>query len=514
MKKVIVFVVLCILSYGATASGTASDSLSKGQGEKKAKVFVMFRGSGPAQEASALKFSAEEKEQKILTNEKIMIELRKRCKGIEFVGGISPIGTEDAIKKVDNLPKDVVGIVIFGPLSGGHAFGGPLTDKLIKTDLPIIVVFPLWGMWQESFSYQGYKGKKILTSHLSVIRDNSETVFSSRFEDLTEKIELIRALSEMKGFRILSITDRPPLGGYTPRYGDTEEYEKTCVDNLKNIFGVELITIPQEELFNKIREVQKSEKTKAEQIANMWIDGAEEVKWDEVTKDDIVKSAEVYLAMKELRDKYNCNTVTTEGYGIFAGYKKGAIPCQGLASMQLSTEGPIAAPSETLIYSLIVQQLGLNITGRNGFNGDYIIDYFNHVAYVGHCEGPLNPYGDERRCPYVIRDLPQQYKNQCGAVVQIKYPLDKTVTVVGMSIYDKKISVFTGKSISGRSLFEDFDNIYCRSKIAIETNTKALLKNVNWEIFNQHRVVFYGDFREEFENLAKLIGFEVIEEDR
>jgi hypothetical protein len=512
MKKIAIIIVACIISYASTAVEKGSVGSSKEPLKKKAKIFVMFRGSGPAQEASALKYDVEEKEQKIITNEKIMDELKKRCQGVEFVGDISATGTEAAIRKVDNMPEDIDGIVIFGPLSGGHAFGGPLTEKLIKTDLPIITVFPLWGMWQESFSYQGYKGNKILTSHLSVIRDNSETVVSSRFEDLAGKINLIRALSEMKGFRILSVTDRPPLGGYTPSYG--EEYIKTCVDNLKNVFGVELITIPQEELFDKIGEIHNSERDKAEQIANMWIDEAEEVKWDEVTRDDIIKSAELYLAMKELRDKYNCNTVTTEGYGIFAQYKKGPIPCQGLASMQLSTEGPVAAPSETLLYSLIVQQLGLNMTGRNGFNGDYIIDHFNQVAYVGHCEGPLNPYGDDRMCPYVIRDLPQQYEKQCGAVPAIKYPLNETVTVVGVGIYDKKISIFTGKTISGRSLFEDFDNIYCRSKIAVKTDAKALLKNVNWEIFNQHRVAFYGNFREEFKDMATIIGFEVVEEDR
>ena len=502
------------------ADGNTKNTLSaketKGIGKEKAKIFVMFRGSGIAQEASTITkragWSAKVAAQKLVTNEEIMNELKKRCKGVEFVGDIHPIGTDVAINKVNNLSKeDIDGIVIFGPLSGGHKFGGPLTDVLIKTNLPIITVFPLWGMWQESFSYQGYKGKKILTAHIAMIQDASQ---SARFEDLAKKIKLIQAISKMKGLRILSITDDPPLGGYTPKYGDTKAYEKVCVDNLKKLFGVELITIPQEELFNKIREVKKSEELKAKQVAEMWIDGALEVKWDEVTKEDIVKSAEVYLAMKELRDRYNCGTVTTEGYGIFARYKKGAIPSQGLASMQLSTEGSLAAPSECLIYSLISQQLGFNITGRKGFNGDYIIDHFNHVAYIGHCEGPLDSYGDERMCPYIIRDLPQQYEKQCGGCVAVKYPVNETVTVLGMSIYDKKLSVFTGQAVSGRCLIEDFDNIYCRSKIAVETNTKALLENVNWEIFNQHRVVFYGDFREEFRNLATLIGFEFIEDDK
>jgi len=536
MKKVIALLVLSLFTIGAAAQGPPNpdpgkEKADRGKTEtalskekagpntepaaKKAQIYALFRGSGPAQEASALKYTPEEMEQKIMTNDKIISELKQRCQGVEFVGELSPVRNDQAaMEKIDRLPEEVDGIVIFGPAAGGHAFGGPLAEKLISTDLPVIIVFPLWGMWQESFSYQGYGGHKFLTAHLSVIRDNSETVFSSRFDDLAGKINLIRALSELEGFRVLSITDRPPLGGYTPRYGDPVAYENTCMDHLQNVLGVELVTIPQEELFDRIQEVRKHENREAKQIAQKWIEGAEKVNWDEVSQEDVVKSARTYLAMKALRDQYNCHTVTTEGYGIFARYEKGPIPSQAMASMQLSTEELVAAPSECLLYSLLVQQLGLNMTGRNGFNGDYIIDHFNHVAYIGHCEGPLNPYGDDRMCPYVIRDLPQQYKNQCGSVVQVKYPLDETVTVVGMSIYDKKLSIFTGKTISGRGLFEDFEDIYCRSKLAIQTDTEALLENVNWEVFNQHRVAFYGDYREDFKNLATLMGFEVVEEDR
>jgi len=39
-------------------------------------------------------------------------------------------------------------------------------------------------------------------------------------------------------------------------------------------------------------------------------------------------------------------------------------------------------------------------------------------------------------------------------------------------------------------------------EIAIKTNTKALIKNLDWKTFEVHRVVFYGDFREKFKDLA------------
>ena len=48
----------------------------------------------------------------------------------------------------------------------------------------------------------------------------------------------------------------------------------------------------------------------------------------------------------------------------------------------------------------------------------------------------------------------------------------------------------------------------------METNTKARLENLDWQTFGVHRVVFYGDWRQEFKDLAALMGFQVIEEDR
>ena len=80
----------------------------------------------------------------------------------------------------------------------------------------------------------------------------------------------------------------------------------------------------------------------------------------------------------------------------FMHYEEGSIPAQGLPSSQFCTDGMVAT-SETLVDSLVTQQLGLWMTGSTGFNGDYIIDVENGKAYIGHCECPLNPYGDERR---------------------------------------------------------------------------------------------------------------------
>jgi len=454
------------------------------------RIFIMFRSEGRGHEVDW----DDEDMQRILTNEEILDELKKRCEGVEFIGKTDPVNVESAVKAL-NQEKNIDGIVVFGPPP----------DELIKTGLPIITVFRMWQTWMASFQFKEYKGKKILFDCVPMVRDADKTVFSLRMAGLSKKIKLIQAISKMRNLRALVITDKPVLGAYE---GGSGEYEKIFLDNLSEIFGTELVTTPIEELFDKIQEIDSQ---KAEEVTNMLIDGAYAIK--NTNKTQIIESAKVYLAMKELMEKYDCNSITGEGYGVYRNYKKGVIPSQGLASSQLATDG-IIAPSETLINSLLTQAIVYYITGRPGFNGDYIIDPFLDIAIIGHCECAFNPYGDERRSDYTIRNMPFRKKNEGGACVQVDLPLNETVTVLKMSMYDKKIAIFTGKTVSGRKLFEEWDDVSCRTKLAIKANTKALLNNSDRGTFANHRVVFYGDFREDIENLATLIGFEIVEEDK
>jgi hypothetical protein len=81
-------------------------------------------------------------------------------------------------------------------------------------------------------------------------------------------------------------------------------------------------------------------------------------------------------------------------------------------------------------------------------------------------------------------------------------------------VYAKKMAVFTGRTIPGEELFPYWDDILGRNKVAIRANAKALFENVDWKSFAHHRVVLFGNYRQEFKDLAKLIGYEVVEEDK
>ncbi len=468
----------------------------KNQG-KKTRIYTVFT-SGIVTGAA---YSIYHPDIEIIENKEVLEILKEKCKKVEFVGETRP--TEEVIENI-KAQKD--------KLDGLLCLGSP-PDELISIGLPMVAVSRLWGEWFPlSHDHNDFKGKKVVTSILPVIPDKDRSVYLSRIDDIAGKIKLVDAISKMKGLRVLVVTDKPPLGEFEPKVfqikTSREEYEKVFVNNLKETFGAFLVPIPQEDLVEKMK-VQDEEKAK--EVTKKWMDEASGIRG--TNEEQILRSAKLYLAMKELMTEHNCGAIATEGYGKFPGGYS-ILPSQGLPSSQLCTEG-IVATSETLINSLITQQLGYNFTGSTGQNGDYFMDFFNDIAIIAHCEAPFNPYGDGEKVPYIIRNLPFfEEENTGGAVAQVIYPIGVPVTVAKIDMNNKKIAVFTGETVSGEELFPYWNDILCRTKVAIKTNAKALHENRDWKTFWQHRVTFFGDYRQEFIDLAKLIGFEAVECDK
>ncbi len=343
---------------------------------REVRIYVAFSSSGLS--GSSQSYPLHHPDQKVLTNQEILSEIQGRCEGVEFVGGTE---VEDAALTVANVKRDrenLDGVLYFGHLPGG----------LTELGLPTIAVHPLWAQWQ--YPFDSYAGQKVVTASLPVIPDASEAVFSSRLESITEKVHLVQAVARMKGLKILIVTDKPILGQYEPTALQTEpegwdEYERRYLENLAEM-GAECIARPQDEMVSRMEAADEAE---AREVATAWIEEAAGVKGTNET--EIEKSAKLYLAMREMLEEYEADAITTEGYGVFMGYKDGPIPSQGMPSSQFCTDG-IVATSETLVDSLVTQQLGLFITGSTGLNGDYVIDVDNDKAYIGHCECPFNPF--------------------------------------------------------------------------------------------------------------------------
>jgi hypothetical protein len=465
------------------------------------RLYTVFTSSGLF--GSTGTYSLHHPDGKVLSNEDILGELRQRCNGVEFLGST----------KVEKPAYITANIRARRPSIDGILFFGALPSEILDLDMPVIAVYPLWGQWQYPFDL--YKGKRVLAATLPIIPDASPETFQARLETIAGNIRLLAAATRLKNLRILCVTDAPPLGLYEPIPVQTaqegrELYERRYLANLSAL-GAAIMVRPQEEMVSKVQAVPSAD---AGKVAARWISEAESVKGTNET--EIRKSAALYLALKHMMEEYGANAVTTEGYGVFMNYPGGPIPSQGLPASQFCTDGTVAT-SETLLDSLVTQQLGLWLTGSAGFNGDYIVDRENGKAYIGHCECPFNPYGDGRRVPYVIRNLPQWPVNQQekgGACVQVNLPDNEMVTVAKVSVHDKKLSLFAGQTAAGEHLFPGWNDILCRTKLAIETDAEALFENLDWATFGNHRVVFYGDHRKKFRDLAVLLGYETVEKDK
>jgi L-fucose isomerase-like protein len=475
----------------------------KGMRNGKVRIYVVFLSAGHAVGYDAYK--RYHPEVKIPENEDILSRIKKECKDVEFLGKSEPVRAEDVITAIKREKESLDGLLVFGGL----------TDEIIQEGLPAVTVSrPLEGC--TTVPFHSYKGKKVLTSIFPAHYDKNPEVYSRRIKDIAEKIRLIDTISKMKGMKVLVATDLPPLGYFEPMnmqfVKDRKEYEETYMANLKKTFGMDFVTITQKELFDKMR---GEDEKKAKDIARMWISRSMGVRG--TNESEITKSAKLYLAMKGLMEEYDCGAVTVEGFGYppigYQGCVEQDLPSAGLGVSQLLTDG-IAAATETLTDCLITQQLALFFTGSGGLLGDYNIDPINNTSIVCHCEGTLKPYKDRGLSPFVIRNLPFFKENEGGAGVETQYPIGETVTVVKISMYAKKLSLFTGQTVSGDELFPYWADILGRNKVAVKTDAKALLDNVDWVTFGNHRVAFFGDWRQQFKDLAKLIGYEVVEKDR
>ena len=463
---------------------------------KRTTIYTVFLSAGLPVGAEA--YRKYHPDIRPMQNADVLGRIKDECKDVEFVGKAEPVETEEATSRIKEQKKGLDGLLVFGPPA----------DELISLGLPMVAVErPLEGC--TTVPFEAYKDSKVVTSFLPVHCDKDPKVYSLRIEDIGRKVKLIDTIASMKRLRVLVVTDKPILGYFEPMDSQIEttreEYEEVYVRNLKETFGTELVAVPQKELFEKVvDEEEAKEATRKWMSEAMGLRGTNEA--------EVLKSAKLYVAMKELMNEHNCGAITPEGFGWPPlGYQ--AAPSAGLPISQLCTDGIVAA-TETLTDCLITQELGLHITGSAGLLGDYNIDPFNNTAIICHCEGSFKPYGDERRAPYVIRNLPFVEENTAGACVQINYPIGETVTVAKIGTYGRKLSIFTGETVSGEELYPYWDDILGRNKVVVKTNAKALLENVDWKTFGNHRTTFFEDYRQDFKDLAKLVGYEVVEKDK
>jgi L-fucose isomerase-like protein len=395
----------------------------------------------------------------------VLEKLKVGCPGIEFLPETA-YDPADA-KKILEKDAEVDGYLAF--MVGGWASAGMTIAEAGK---PIIFAGDVYGTSGE-----------ILVSYAAAKRRGlrAAVVSSTRFEDVCDALRSFECLKRLRSSAILDVGADPGEGGKA----------------IEDAFGTKVVPIA----FPEINEIwQKADPLKAREWADRWIRGAARVV--EPSREEIEKSAAMYLALRELLEGHRAEAVTMNCLGGVYSGQTHAYPCLGF--FQINSDGGVGA-CEADLESTISMLVMKHLVGKPGYISDPVIDTVgNRVVYV-HCVAPNKVHGPKGpENPYEIRSHAEDRK---GAAVRSIMPLGEMTTTLRFSPGKKQVIVHRAKTVENID-----DERSCRSKLAAELQGDMEKLWSEWDQWGWHRVTFYGDHLRAVEQLAALAGFAVVRE--
>ena len=336
-----------------------------------------------------------------------------------------------------------------------------------------------------------YGSGSTLTVASRLIRENNYPVpllSTLDYTDIGRAVRCFDAVRRMKEVRVLVAGNRD--------YRVEEEGQAS----FENTWGCKFINCDGAELNKFFAEASDEE---AETIAERWIAEADDV--IEPNKEEIVRSAKLHVAVRNMMQAHDCNAVTLDCLNLSYENQyienKHMYPC--LSHYEMLKNGVVAV-CEADAYSTVSSLLIKFMTDRPGFVSDPVVDTSADQITYAHCVACTKVYGihDPRTCRYNIRSHAEDRR---GASVQVIFPEGEKLTTIQM-FPDHTASIHSATSVGNGARAEG-----CRSKLVASTNAEKLLENwaPSW-----HHVTVYGDYRKQFNYLFKMKGIKVVNEDQ
>jgi hypothetical protein len=416
-----------------------------------AKVFMVFFGYAP---------SADDTDVRPVPNEATVRRLREACPDVEFVvrDTTKGVSLQEVLNEVAQLKQqEYDGVIICG---------WPRHYDLLRSGLPTINVAIVNDFMNTP--YPLFKKNRTVGAFLDPWRFCEDSqVTESMFQDLCSKIHLIKSLKRMKSERILTVTDSPYVN---VTYGDMArnmpaDYNDKMTSAIQDAFGVTVQKIGTKEVAQDadIQSLWSGDSREAKEIAQRWIAGAQ--KMMNTIESEVVRSAKVYLAMKLLMQKYDATAMAFHIRYLVNNPRREDYITPALATSEFQLHNVVAKCQSHL--NIILSEMLLQYAyGIPSMLGDYAVDTFNNTSMVQHCEGPWNPWGDERRVPYYLvdhRERPIRGRAVTGgsAASWILYPGDEPVTMWQLDVTNREILMHTGKTVPMLSEFQAYrDHFY------------------------------------------------------
>ncbi len=406
--------------------------------------------------------------------DKYLAKVERKLGDVKFVGGelIPPEKAEAVLPKL----KGADGALLFH--LSGHGGGAPkrAMDQIIDTGVPTAVFSqPFSGHGWMYFPQWQKAGKKVIL------------LPTSDWGEIDRVAGLMRVAPHLRHTRILRV------GG--PRGTAAACSGKQVTERL----GAEVIQIDNKLVMAAHQAVDlKAAEAEAQEH---WISQAKKIV--EPKREEIINSARLYLAMKDLMTKYRAQA-TASSHCMGAPAKC----CLTYSRLNdLGLVGVCEGDADSTLTMLIFKYA----FGIPGFVSDPVFDTATNALIHFHCtcatkmDGPAG-----KRLPFTIRT---QSDSERGVSLDVEQRIGQVVTCAKFINLDTML-------ISTAKIFRiTHDELGCRTQFWTEVaDARKMFHNWGAGILKGgtmallHRDVFYGDHLQDIRNLGVLMGFKVVQE--
>jgi len=400
-----------------------------------------------------------------------LVDLAKRLGDVEFTGGevIPPAKVNEVVAKVKNADA----VLIF------HLSGWGVLDpmgRILETGLPAAIFSqPFSGHEWMYFPQWQKEGKRVILMP------------SGDWADLDHLVRLLRVPARMKTTRLIAVG--------TPKGTKAA----TQPDLVKKAFGTEVLVWPNQ----KILEAHQAVPIEAAQAEarRYWLTKAKRIV--EPTEEQIVNSARMYLAVKDLMIKEKAQAITSSHC-----MGKPAKAC--LTFSKLNDLGKVGA-CEGDMDSTLTMLLFSYAFGIPGFISDPVFDVSENALIHFHCTSSTRMDGPgSKRRPFNIRTQADSHK---GVSLEVEHRIGQEVTCA------KLVNLDTMLISTGKIYKVTHNELGCRTQFWTKVaDAEAFYQNWGAGILKGgmmtllHRDVFYGNHVKDMERLGHLMGFNVLRE--
>ncbi|MFA4044495.1 MAG: hypothetical protein HZRFUVUK_001287 [Candidatus Fervidibacterota bacterium] len=306
-----------------------------------------------------------------------------------------------------------------------------------------------------------------------------DCILSSDMSQLAVAIRPFRAIHHLREAKILDISRRD---------------RSAFAAEVKERFGTEIKVIDRDRVIKLYESVPEAD---AVAEAERWIKKAEKVV--EPTREEIINSCRLALALEKLLDEEDATVIAVDCYGTM-WRQLPAYPCLSHCRMNNMGFGGIC---ESDLQSALTHIIFQGLCGRPGFISDPTVDESKNSIILAHCMGTTKmdgPKGEE--APFKLRSVMER---QEGVAVQPRMRIGQKVTQA-ILLGTKTMRYFTGTIIDTPDLDRG-----CRTKITVQVDGSVTRLWQNWA-GGLHRVTVYGDIVTDLKRFCRFMNIELIDE--